>query len=297
MSDAQVQELIDHAERAHSRFSASGSERWLNCAYSVGAEELAPPSLGNFWSKEGTLAHEVLEALFNGGPLPDSFDVTAEMIHYCEKVVAKVKGIHKAFGGKIFIEKRVWATFIHPDMFGTCDIFIVDAQGTLHIIDFKYGVSPVRAERNTQLIQYALSVAESYNWEFDNIKMWIMQPRVGKTNWFNSWEITCKELQTYWLPLWEKGVARVEKGKGLKPFAGSWCHWCRAAPSCPAKQANRVQKVVSVFESVPLTNGEENHGFKKEGREKSKTGRKEKVGQKANKEKSRRQKGKANPFA
>lgn len=245
---------INHQERAHSKFSASGSERWLNCAASVALEEQAPPSADNFWSREGTLAHEVLEAMLNRRRLPEDFDVTETMIGHVERVVKKIRAIQAAEGGGLFVERKVFASFIHPEMFGTCDAFITGEDGTLHVIDFKYGAGHiVKAEKNTQLIQYALSIAESYDWGFDQVKMWIMQPRAGK-EWFNSWLISMRDLREVWLGLWHKGVARVESGRA-KPYAGAWCHWCRARSICPVKQEKRAEKIADVFNSKPLKKG------------------------------------------
>jgi len=256
-----MSEEINHSERAHSKFSASGSERWLNCSASVALEEQSPPSVDNFWSKEGTLAHEVLEAVLNRAPIPDSFDVTREMISNVEKVARKIRAIQQAEGGTLLVEKRVYATFIHEEMFGTCDAIIAGNDRTLHIIDFKYGAGHiVAAEKNTQLIQYALSVAESYDWDFDRVKMWIMQPRAGE-NWFKSWTITIDELKNQWLPLWQKGVARVESGR-TRTFAGHWCHWCRAKNICPEKQEQRVAKVANYFNNESIER--EVYGIKKE---------------------------------
>jgi hypothetical protein len=276
----------NHKERAHSKFSASGSERWLNCPYSVAAEEKAPPSKDSFWSKEGTLAHECLEAKLSGKPYPTSFDVTEEMIGHVERAAAKVRAILNSFGGRMLVEKRVWATFIHPEMFGTCDVIIAGNDRTLHIIDFKYGaghvISPVK---NTQLIQYALSAAESYDWDFDRVKHWILQPRSG-TDWHKSWTIPIEELMTFWLPLWHKGVERVKRGSD-RPAPGSYCHWCRAKLTCPAKTATRVEKITNEFNQSPLTNEVQTNGFKEESGE---------ARQEKGKQKSKGKKEKPNPF-
>ena len=51
-----------HKQRAHSKFSASGAERWFACPGSVELSE-GVPDKETEWSKEGTLAHEVLEEI------------------------------------------------------------------------------------------------------------------------------------------------------------------------------------------------------------------------------------------
>lgn len=242
----------NHQERKHSKFSASGAERWHQCPSSVALEEASPPSGDNFFSREGTLAHEVLEALLNRTALPKSFDVSPEMIAHCERAANKIRALKTASEGILLVEKKVFAQFIHPEMFGTCDAIIPGGDGTLHIIDFKYGAGHiVKPENNKQLIQYALSVAESYDWQFDFVKCWILQPRAGD-DWHKHWTISMTNLKQKWLPIWQAAVKRVESGK-TKPTPGGWCHFCRAKNICPAKQETRAQKVAALFEKIPLT--------------------------------------------
>ena len=241
----------EHAERAHSKFSASGSERWLNCAASVALEEMSPPSPDSPWSKEGTKAHEVLEQFLVYGAAPQ--DTPTEMLLHCRKAAEYITERIKT--GVLLVEKRVYNSEIHDEMFGTCDAIIVGHGKFIHIIDFKYGAGHVvDPEENTQLIQYALGVAEAYDWNFKTVVMTILQPRAGN-DWAKTWEISAKELKTKWLPLWKKGVARVERGDA-KPFPGSWCHWCRAKAICPAKLEKKFNDVKNRFSD--LTEGNEN---------------------------------------
>ena len=273
-----------HKERAHSKFSASGSERWLHCAASVALEESSPPSPDNAWAAEGTLAHEILELRLKGQNLPtDNFDVTDEMVGFVQMAARKIEIIEFESQGNLTVEGRIYQSAIHPEMFGTCDAVVVQDFGTLHIIDFKYGqghiVDPVE---NTQLIQYALGYAEKFNWNFYDVELHIMQPRSGK-NWHKSWKITCRELHDKWLPIWVKGVERVERNDA-PPFEGAWCHWCRAKTICPAKQEKNANKISEIFKQTPIerkNNGKKEESKKedceekggKEGREKSKTAR------------------------
>lgn len=244
--------------RAHSKFSASGSERWLNCAASVELEEKAPPSPDTPWSKEGTKAHELLELLLknrNGQFVRK--DYPTEMTFHCQKTAKWIFNEHKKLVDSVLlVEKRVYNNEIHPEMFGTCDAIVAQYMGTLHIIDFKYGaghlVSPIK---NTQMIQYALAVAEAYDWKFERVKMSIVQPRAGN-KFAESWEISILELKKQWLPLWKKGVERVERGNA-KPFPGSWCHWCRAKATCPAKNETRFTEIENKFGKVKVSNGKE----------------------------------------
>lgn len=266
----------NHQERAHSKFSASGSERWLNCAASVELEETMPKEANHdsFWSLEGTAAHELLEDYLMAEIWADvetkyEFDLRVDenMKRHCRGTAIQIKKMAKLWGARVLVEKRIYNTFIHEEMFGTCDVIIPVYGDVLHIIDFKYGSGHiVDPTRNTQLIQYALGVAESYDWKFKNVSMHIMQPRAGK-KWHKQWSCTIEELKNYWLPIWMKGVARVDKG-GNKPFIGSWCYWCKAKSICPAKINVSLEKTMNAFKDSPLTKGNEDgkkeKGFKKE---------------------------------
>lgn len=277
-------EAVNHAERAHSKFSASGSERWHNCPASVPLEESSPPSKDTHWSKEGTLGHEVLELRLLGKPLPMNFDITENMLSHIDKTIRKIKAIHKVSGGTLLVEKRVYAMFIHEEMFGTCDVIIAGADRILHIIDFKFGAGHVvDAKENFQLIQYALSAAESYDWDFDFVEMHILQPR-AQGDWAKRWKITIKELKEIWLPKWHEAVEAVEMAEtfGAVPNPGSWCHWCRAKAICPAKKEVRAEKVSNLFLDNPLTS-EVKNGFEKKSSKKSnkEKGRQKSAGKKS----------------
>lgn len=255
-------------QRAHSKYSASGSERWLNCAASVALEEQSPPSKDSVWSKEGTEAHAVLETLFKIHQLK-AFEETAEMlgevlsdadapamIRHGMSMVNYVLAIKdNTFDAELLTEARVYNGEIHPEMFGTVDNALIELQGTLHVFDYKYGQSKVDAKENKQMIQYALGLAEKYDWQFSDVVLHICQPRAGGNS---SWALSIDKLKTY-RELWRKGVARVEANKS-KPFPGGHCHWCRAKAICPAKVQVREEKNNSMFKD--LTTDEETYGAK-----------------------------------
>ena len=56
----------------------------------------------------------------------------------------------------MLIEQRLDLSAYAPESFGTADC-IIAGDGTLHVIDFKYGTGVlVEAERNPQMMLYAL---------------------------------------------------------------------------------------------------------------------------------------------
>lgn len=270
--------MTAHQTRAHSKFSASGSERWLNCAASVRLEEQSPPSKDNPWSLEGTEAHEVLEVLFKMHQLksfksfvPAVSSAKDAMISNALKMVKKVDEVRAGLADpELLVEARVYNSEIHPEMFGTVDAALVEPFGELHVFDYKYGQGHiVDPKENTQMIQYALGLAEKYEWNFTEVVVHICQPRGAggdDGNGHKAWRLTINKLMEY-RDMWRKGVARVESGTS-KPFAGHWCHWCRAKSICPVKVDAREEKIAKVFESEPLTERPSNGG-KKESKQKS----------------------------
>lgn len=270
--------MSGHKQRAHSKFSASGAEKWLSCAASVALEEMSPPSQDSFFSKEGTEAHEVLEALFKMHRLKSFAHYISHarttkdpmIMHAFKTVLWAYKTLEAHPEAELLIEARVHNEEIHPDMFGTVDVAIAEVFGTLHVYDFKYGQSVVYAEENKQMIQYALGLLEKYDWNFTGVVLHIGQPRASGSG-LKSWAVSIEKMRTY-RELWKKGVARVEAGKS-KPFAGSWCHWCRARqvdPStgtavCPLKREAAEEKGTNMFLDKPIIEERTN----KNGKEKS----------------------------
>lgn len=243
---------VEHAGRAHSKFSASGSERWMNCSGSVKLNE-GIVSKSSIWAKEGEEAHEVLEKMLKilldprGG---DIFAVPArddQMWDHGSKAASFIRAlVKKNPHAEALIETRIYLDFIHPEMFGTFDSAVVDHFGTLHIFDYKYGVGPVSPVRNLQLIFYGMGLAYRYNWNFKRVKLWIIQPRIKGYEGPLFWEVPILELKEKWVPEFEKGVERVERFPN-KLAEGSWCHWCGAKSICPLKKDSKNKKAALVF--------------------------------------------------
>ena len=289
--------MSGHKKRKHSKFSASGSERWLNCAASVELEE-GLPSKDSPWSLEGTEAHEVLEVLWKmlylksfHKYMPLLKKEADPMVRNAMKMITKVLEVKKTLDdAELLVEKRVHNDEIHPEMFGTVDNALVELFGTLHVFDYKYGQGHiVDPKENTQMIQYALGLLEEYDWNFDKVVLHICQPRSSGSG-HKQWEVSLEQMRTY-RELWRKGVARVEKGNN-KPFPGSWCHWCKAKTTCPAKVEKRNDKISGMFADNPFESEDDNNGIKKENETKSK----KEDGQKSRKEESRQKGKKKSPF-
>lgn len=257
-----------HKERAHSKFSASGAERWFACPGSVALSE-GIPSKDNEYSLEGTKAHEVLEQILrhyvglrNSGieeflfPAPNG--VSDEMLSHGTHAASFImKLAAKAPEAPVMVEERVYLDFLHPEAFGTIDVSIVEHFGTLHVLDYKYGMSLVSPKENLQFLFYALAIAHKWDWNFERVRMWTLQPRVKGFDGYTFWDISIKELRAY-VPIFKAAIDRIERFPNeLKE--GDHCHWCKAKKICPLKMQTKLREARTIFKELPPDGCDENH--------------------------------------
>lgn len=238
--------FLENDMAAHARLGPSGAEKWMICPGSIELEALFPDEDpfgddGPTPSAEGTAAHWLREHLLgNGGSVKDwigewidaggfSFEVEPEWYGYLQPGIERIR----EFSGEWVFEKRLDMTKWIPDGFGT-----LDAGGynddVIIIDDLKFGRIPVWAERNKQLMIYALA----FWWNIARHKtkatkfiLRIDQPRVP--GYGDEWHTTLEELLAFGEEVREKallvvpGAPRVPSPKG--------CFWCRgcANAACP----------------------------------------------------------------
>lgn len=271
-----------HGERAHSKFSASGADRYAECPGSVELSE-GMPDKSSPWAEEGTKAHELLEEIMTvmiaQGATRIFYPqvrkgIPKEMVFHGTNAANFIMGLHaKTPGSEVMVETRVYLKFIHPEMFGTFDGAVIEHFGTLHVFDYKYGaghaVSPIK---NLQMIFYGIGLAHLYDWNFKNVRLWIIQPRIKGYDGPIFWDLSIMELKSY-VDVFKKIVGRVLDNPTLYN-EGQWCHWCKAKSKCPLKTTARAEKAVNMFKSVPLPGhelifgkGETTDGFQEKGDE------------------------------
>lgn len=250
-----------HGERAHSKFSASGAERWFNCPGSVELSE-GMPDKSSPWAIEGTEAHEVLEATMKielsgncGATIEENDHVfkgkPKAMIDYAYQAAKFILDLGEKLIAEVMVETRVYLDFIHPEAFGTFDGAVLDHFGTLHIFDYKYGMSLVSPKENLQMIFYGIGLAHKYQWNFKRVRLWIIQPRVRGYDGPTFWECSIEELRQ-WAEVFRDRIDNVLNN----PYEyvedtgiGNWCHFCRARSICPLKLKDRNEKAQKIFGS------------------------------------------------
>lgn len=254
----------------HAKLSASGAKRWMSCTPSANLEQLFPEETSEF-AKEGTFAHAMAEALIgfrcHGFNDRDAFEAMKEDKYYSKEledyVIEYVDNVLEIYNeakaecesAEIFTEQRLDFSEFVPDGFGTGDVVII-ADGTLNIIDLKYGKGvPVSAVDNPQLKLYALGAISEYRMLYDiyNVRMTIIQPRLDN---ISTDEYPVEELEEWGIhtvkPLAEKAL----KGEG-EYVAGDHCRFCKARRQCKARAEYYTSLKDKEFKSPDLLTSEE----------------------------------------
>lgn len=246
---------------AHALLSPSAAHRWINCTAAPRLEADVEDK-GSEFAAEGTLAHaycaQKLKA-FLGLPtegeakeiaeLNDRYH-TGEMDEYTDTYKTIVLEKFNAARAKtkdalLLIETRLDFSEYVPDAFGTADAIII-ADGTMEVIDFKYGKGvKVSAEDNPQMKIYALGAYEKFSFEYkiDRVRMTIIQPRIEN---FSEWELSVSELMAWTDSVLTPKAQQAYKGDGPQ-VPGDWCQFCKVKSNCRAL----TQKCIEAAKNHP----------------------------------------------
>ena len=254
-------------ERAHALLSASSAHRWLNCTSSAKLEEQFPDTSSEA-AQEGTIAHELAELKVRHYFHPVDFGRQKftrrvnklkkeelwqnEMDGYTEEYLDYIKVLANGLASKpgAVIEQKFYYDAWAPGGFGTADCILIHGD-TIHIIDFKYGKGvPVSAEKNPQMMLYALGAYDTYKllYPIQNIKMTIIQPRLDSVS---EWGCTLEELLEFGKYVKERAVLAID-GKGDFAPDVSTCRFCRAKAQCRARSDYNVNQAFDLGELPPL---------------------------------------------
>ena len=252
----------------HAILSASGAHRWMNCTPSARLELEFDDNSGEA-AAEGTAAHALSEhklrkALKMRSKKPVSPYDSDEMDNYTDgyvefvlEVIEQAKKI--CSDPLILIEQRLDFSKYVPEGFGTGDCLII-ADGTLHIIDFKYGQGVlVSAEDNPQMKLYALGALDLFDgiYDIEMVSMTIYQPRRENV----STSTVSKENLYQWAEEVLKPKAELAFNGDGNYCPGEWCQFCRAAVKCRARAEAKMKLATFEFALPPLLSDEEIAGI------------------------------------
>lgn len=231
----------------HALLSASAAHRWLTCTRAPRLEETLPETRSEY-ADEGRLAHTIAELRLRKQYTPmkkSEFEkklnelksdplFTNEMMNYIDVYVDYINSITYSFTNQpyIAIEKRLDYSDYAPEGFGTGDCIIIN-NNELYIIDFKYGKGvPVSAEKNPQMMLYALGAysESSFLFNIEKVTMVIVQPRLDN---ISESTISIDELLA-----WGESIRPIAQkaynGEG-EFVIGEHCRFCRAKALCRAR--------------------------------------------------------------
>ena len=240
----------NHSEREHALLSPSSSSRWLNCTPSARLAENAE-NKSSVYAEEGTLFHEICEYFLAqwkagvwepdpfGEELPELKDdhlmhplFKQEMFkharNYCDFVMNEHYNLEKSDGVcKLLLEEKVDISEYAPECFGSVDCQLV-GRDTLIVIDLKYGEGvKVYAERNTQMMLYALGAIKGKP-SIKTVRLVIAQVRL---NHFDVWEISANDLLQWADKVLKPTAKKAFAGKGEQKM-GDWCGFCPVKAQC-----------------------------------------------------------------
>lgn len=244
---------------SHALLSPSASHRWLHCTAAPRLEEGIKDE-GSDYAAEGTLAHaycamklkEFLGLPTDGekeeiAALQEKYG-TGEMSEYTDTYATIVLEKFNAAravtpDAQLLVETRLDFSDYVPEAFGTADAIII-ADGTMEIIDFKYGKGvKVSAVENPQMMIYALGAYARFAFEYriDNLRATIVQPRIDN---LSEYEITVEELTSWASNVLAPAAEKAYKGEGPQT-PGSWCQFCKVKNRCRAL-ADKCKAAVAV---------------------------------------------------
>ena len=251
---------------AHSEKGPSSSARWIHCTPSAKLCAEMPDQVTGF-AEEGTQAHELCEYLLKKemgiemeDPRPNLSYYNAEMEECCQGYHDYVMELYEEAKREtkdpvLLVEQRISYERFVSGGFGTADCILI-ADGTLNVVDFKYGLGvEVNAKGNTQMRIYALGALEIFDALYDvqRVKMTIYQPR--KTN-ISVDEISRDELYQWAEEILRPAAEEADRGDG-EFHAGEWCRFCKARHICRERAKENLLLAAYDFAAPPLLEDEE----------------------------------------
>lgn len=260
--------------RQHTRFSPSASERVIGCPGSTNLLARTPVRPDGIYAREGNVAHEILEiALTNG--LSDAETAHREhSTHFFEELdenytnfygaideaLEYVYGIMDLYPDAVMhIEVRVNPPLpaAPGEAAGYCDIMIHSpAAKILYVIDYKHGAGVYKsAEGNTQIMQYGAGALYDEHpkvskADVDQVVLVIVQPRaISAGSTIREHRVTPADLTSYLVVLNNAVIEHLKPNSPLMP-GDTWCQFCDANTTCPAREAKALQAVGATFNQL-----------------------------------------------
>lgn len=244
----------------HARLSPSSSSRWLSCTASVEAsaqyENKSNPA--SIW---GTNVHYLGEQLLKGENIETgqehteqgvTFIVDEEMLRCAEEYADYVNSfINK--DSEVLIEEQFDMGFISKGQFGTSDATVLNGTH-LHVFDLKTGHGIVMAEKNSQLMMYALGAVHELEaiYDIETITLHIVQTRAGH---LDTWELDIRTLKMFGEIAKVQAQAIIDGDVEFNPSEKA-CKWCAHQTNCDALKLHVESVVTGAFDNIEDVDGQ-----------------------------------------
>jgi uncharacterized protein DUF2800 len=253
---------MKHSGRKHSEFSPSSAKRWISCPGSVRLSRLAPPQRESPYAREGTEAHECLEFIVRRYRDIDLAATEARKKYPTEMVDHAVNSARRLFSAdlrpskmaKLLVESRVILRSVSHRLYGTLDYAWIDLWGTLTVVDYKYGAGEIvlpigeDGKPNPQLMLYALGIAEKHEFDFEAVKIAIIQPRVWQEDGDSVTHATVSIKQLREFQKEVKAAVKEANRPDAPLYSGDHCKWCPALATCPEQSSKALAKANILFD-------------------------------------------------
>lgn len=228
----------------HAVIAPSSMARTIACPGSV-VMERGFPEPESPAAREGTAAHEPaammvaqaargerlhcgLKVASNGEPITD------EMLQGAEEMALAVQRVMRresSFSPRI--EETLSGEVIHPECFGTPDVWLLSADGRrLHVFDYKFGHRTVSAFENWQLLAYTWMILATLE-GVEEVVLHVIQPRGYHRNGApTTWSTTVSELRPALATMQRAAQAALGPSPETRP--GPQCLDCTARAHCRA---------------------------------------------------------------
>jgi hypothetical protein len=241
---------------AHSRIGASSMYRWSACPGSVRVSANVPRKSSSY-ADEGSDAHALAAVCLEQDQSPGiytgkevslegrKFTVTGEMVDAVDVYLDFVRSLRDD-GDVLLVEQRFDLSSVHAGCFGTADAVHWQPAGkTLTVIDYKHGAGiAVEVENNPQLLYYGLGALLACKYPATKVRLVVVQPRCQHPDGpIRSHEVDAVDLIDFRADL--KTYAKATEAPDAPLTPGKHCHFCPAAPLCPALQ-KRAQEVAKM---------------------------------------------------
>lgn len=226
---------------AHAVLSASSSKMWIACPPAARLNAAAADTSSEY-AQQGSEAHQLAEFKVKHS-LGDNIKDPTESLTYFDNEMADCTDSYALYMTEqiekakqhckdpiVLIEQRVDFSKWVPGGFGTADAIIV-SDDVLTIIDLKYGLGVlVDAEKNSQMMCYALGALQLFDgiYDIEKISMTIFQPR---REHISTYEVSKKELFDWADTILKPAAQLASKGEG-EFKAGEHCRFCKVKAAC-----------------------------------------------------------------